>query len=221
MRGLLLALALAGCTKAAPPTPPPAEPAVAPAPAPTPAPTPATAASVTLTAVTLADNCGGIAPSTLPSASNDPAPEGKRDAAYDNTLYGEAAPGAKQKSMKRRCEQTSMQLSITGGDAATISVKSVELFDDSGKSLGTLAPSKPTKWSDTSSTYEEWDESIAKDTTSNVSYVLSQPDWAHISGRYNKTFTLKTVITVGGVDAPAEKSVTLSAPASLPPGVKT
>ncbi|HEY4179039.1 MAG TPA: hypothetical protein VGM90_19470 [Kofleriaceae bacterium] len=213
MRALLLALALAGCTKAAPPAPAPVQPAVARPPAP--APPPAKAATVTLTAITLADDCGGTPPMGLPEASNAPAPKGKRDAAYDNT-----AANAKMK-MKRRCEQTSMQLAIAAADAATIKVKSVELFDESGKSLGALTPSKPTKWSETSSTYEAWDEAIAKDSTSNVSYVLSRPDWTHIGDRYNKTFTVKTVITVGAVDAPAEKSITLSAPASLPPGVKT
>ncbi|CAN5845290.1 hypothetical protein BH11MYX2_BH11MYX2_35320 [soil metagenome] len=216
MRGLLLALVLASCTKAAPPQPTPA-PVVAP-PAPTPPPPPAKAATVTLTAITLADDCGGTPPSNLPTASNGVAPKGKRASAYDNTLYADAAA---RKSMKRRCEQTSMQLAIAGSDAATIKVKSVELFDESGKSLGTLTASTPTKWSETSSTYEAWDEAIAKDSTSNVSYVLSQPNWASIGNRYNKTFTVKTVIAVGNVDAPAEKSVTLTAPASLPPGVKT
>ena len=142
-------------------------------------------------------------------------------------MKAEVAPDNKSKrdasARMRRCEQTSMQLAIIAGDASNIQVKSVELFDETGKSLGMLTASKPTRWSDATSIYEAWDQSVAASSTSNVSYVLSQPKWDHIADRWNKTFTLKTVVTVGGVDQTAEKAVTLtlSAPTSLPPNVKT
>ncbi|MGE3769084.1 MAG: hypothetical protein AB7L94_42930, partial [Kofleriaceae bacterium] len=55
----------------------------------------------------------------------------------------------------------------------------------------------------------------------NVSYVLSQPSWGRVADRWNKTFTLKTVISIGGVDRTAQKDVTLSAPTTLPPNVRT
>lgn len=55
----------------------------------------------------------------------------------------------------------------------------------------------------------------------NASYVLAQPAWATIGDRWNKTFTLKVVVTIGGVDSPAQKSITLSAPAALPANVRT
>ena len=123
----------------------------------------------------------------------------------------------------RRCEQTSMQLSVTVFEKTTIAVKSVELFDDTGKSLGALSASKPTVWSLANSTYEAWDQTAVPGPESSVSYVLSQPAWGSIGDRWNRTFTLKTVITVGGKDIPQEKSVqlNLSAHTSLPPGVKT
>ena len=69
--------------------------------------------------------------------------------------------------------------------------------------------------------YEAWDEMLAANTTANVSYVLAQPDWARIGDRWNRTYTLKTVVSIGGVDRTASKEVTLSAPTSLPPNVKT
>lgn len=218
---VLLSLVLAAaCTRAGdppaperPPSTPPSTPAVAPIPKTAPA--PATATRVELSSVTLADDCGGTAPYTAPSAKKtatlvdeDPAPKAKakRDSA---------------RMEKRRCEQTSMQLTIFAGDASTLHVKSVELFDEAGKSLGTLTASKPTRWSSTTMTYEAWDEAFAASAEANVSYVLSQPAWAKIPDRWNKTYTLKTVLTVGGVDQTAQKDVTLTAPTSLPPNVKT
>ncbi len=114
-----------------------------------------------------------------------------------------------------------MQLAIIAGDAATVRIKSVELFDDKGASLGTLTASKPTRWSEANGVYETWDEKVAASSTSNVSYVLSQPAWARIANRWNRTFVLKTVVTVDGVDQSAQKAVTVTAPTALPPNVRT
>ena len=217
MKPTLFALLLAlGCTKAppneTPSTPPVTEPAVAPVPTTPPAPT-AAATTVELTAVTLADDCGGTAPWAAP-AKPDPAAKEKAD------RKSEIAPPAQKSMAKRRCEQTSMQLSISGPAAGDVKVTSVELFDDANKSLGKLAWSKPTKWSESSATYEVWDGKVAAAPV-DVSYVLEQPKWDTIGDRWNRTFTLKAVVTVGGVATNAQKTVTLTAPASLPPGVKT
>ena len=209
MRRLALLLVLsAACTKAGtgnespPGEPAQARPAVAPIPVPAKV-TPKTVTRIELTAVTLADDCGGTAPAQK-SLHDDKRAKSKQDAAY-----------------QRRCEQTSMQLSITAGDAGKIQIKSVELFDDAGKSLGTLAASKPTRWSDANGLYEAWDESVAAGTTSSVSYVLAQPKFDPGEARWNRTYTLKTVLTVGGVDQTAQKDVTLTAPTTLPANVKT
>jgi len=223
-RGLFALVLLAGCTKAGPakdtpnrepaPTPTTREPvtpipAVAPIPQPAPPPPVAkVATTVELTSVTLADDCGGTAPYSAPPIKA----KAKRDS-KDAT----AVSGAR---MKRRCEQTSMQLEVVAGDVATMHVKSVELFDDAGKSLGKLVPSKPTRWSEANGIYEAWDESLAAGTL-NVSYVLSQPKWDQVGSRWNRTYRLKTVVSIGGVDQAAQKDVTLTAPTTLPPNVKT
>lgn len=209
IRGLLFTVAvLAGCTKAsaeqeAPARPPAPAPAVGPRWATPPPSNPAKPAPVRieLTAVTLADDCGGTAPATKAKSA----------------LKADARSGAQ----RRRCEQTSMQLSITADGASRIKVKSVELFDDSGKSLGKLTPRTPTRWSVDRSMYEAWDETVSANSTTSVSYVLAQPDWNRIGNRWNRTYTLKTVVSIGGVDRVAQKDVMLSAPTSLPPNVKT
>jgi hypothetical protein len=214
MRRLALLLVLsAACTKVgtgneSPPGEPlQARPAVAPIPVPAKVTPPKTISRIELTAVTLADDCGGAAPSSKAVKAEMKAGakgKAKQDAAY-----------------QRRCEQTSMQLSITAGDAGKIQIKSVELFDDAGKSLGTLTASKPTRWSDANGLYETWDETVAAGVTSSVSYVLGQPKFDPGEERWNRTYTLKTVLTVGGVDQTAQKDVTLTAPTTLPANVKT
>jgi hypothetical protein len=222
----LLFVLVAGCEQSAKePAPAPApktQPGVAqPEATPVPvAPPPKQATTVELTAVTLADDCGGTPPWRAPV---------KAEASHDDETRSASPTKAKSKAdsanfkgaQARRCEQTSMQLAITAGDASTIQVKSVELFDEGGTSLGMLTASKPTRWSDASSTYEPWDEAVTAGSTSSVSYVLTQPKWDQIGNRWNKTFTLKTVVSVGGATQTAQRTVTLTAPTSLPPNVKT
>ena len=69
--------------------------------------------------------------------------------------------------------------------------------------------------------HRAWDEMLAANTPASVSYVLQQPDWLKIGNRWNRTFTLKTVVTVGGVDRSVNKDVTLTAPTVISQPVKT
>jgi hypothetical protein len=226
MRHVLLSLmVLVGCTKAGSETPPgeptPMTPVVketgvAPMPPPTPQPPKTVAATrVELTAVTLADDCGGTPPWTAPPAAKPAAKAAPTSTQPEGPRSRERADQARM-----RCEQTSMQLAIIATGAATIQIKSVELLDESGASIGMLTATKPTMWSAANSAYEPWDEKVTTGTV-NVSYVLGQPAWGNVKDRWNKTFTLKTVVSVGGVDQTATKDVTLSAPTSLPPNVRT
>jgi len=221
MRALALVLALAACTKAGPKTEPtPQPPGIAPVTATTPPPATAGKVTVVMTAATLADDCGGSAPWGPPTAQADPPPKQEKQKADTPD-----ADAPKSKSMaRRRCEQTSMQLSVTasaGGAPSKVAVKKVELFDQNGKSLGELTPSKPTQWSDKSSTYEAWDEAVAPDQKLSVSYVLTQPNWDAVPDRMNKTYTVKATVTVAGGDQTVSKDVEVRAPTILPPGVKT
>lgn len=164
--------------------------------------------TVTMTAATLADDCGGGAPV--------PAPPKKSDRQDSSARHGARA--------RRACEQTSMQLAIVapvGVAATSLRVKSVELFDENDVRVGKLTPRAPTRWSATRGTYEAWNESIAPTESLSVSYALSQPDWAAVTERWNKTFTVKAVITVGGSDQTVEHDVFVAAETSLPPNVRT
>ncbi|MEO7095021.1 MAG: hypothetical protein ABI175_17310, partial [Polyangiales bacterium] len=170
MRALAVVIALGACTKAGgggePSTPPPTT-GIAPVTTttPPPAPPPATVGKVTvvMTAATLADDCGGSAPWGPPTAKAA-ATRSKADMDYIGDIDESKA---KSKSMaRRRCEQTSMQLSViapAGGAATTITVKKVELYDDTGKLIGKLTASSPTVWSDANGKYEKWGQSVAPD----------------------------------------------------------
>ena len=170
---------------------------------------------VEMTAATLADDCGATPPAPPPAKN---APSKRSEMAPER---GDTARGARA---RRQCEQTSMQLSViaeAGVPATTLRVKSVELFDENGVRVGKLVPRSPTRWSAERSTYEAWDEKVAPTDSLSVSYALSQPDWAGVAERWNKTFTVKAVVGVGGADHQVEHDVYVSAETSLPPNVRT
>ncbi|MBA3463727.1 MAG: hypothetical protein H0T46_27470 [Deltaproteobacteria bacterium] len=205
---LALALALAGaCTKATSTKEPPSnDPGVGPR--------PVAAAKISLTSVAFADDCGGQPPANAPAKtaaaaeSSEPAPKPARAAPA-------AAIAAKEAS--RRCEQTSMQLSIAAASDVDVRVTSVEVLDESGKSLGTLVSSKPTRWSDAQAAYQPWDGKVVSGQTALVSYVLSQPSFVSSYDERDRTYTVKVVTSVGGVEQPLQTTVMVVArPAPVP-----
>jgi hypothetical protein len=200
IKHLFLLVALAACTKASKgnETPDPKTGAA-----------PRSNATVTLTSVTFADDCGGTAPSTPPAP-----------AAAEPATPAITAPGVAQDRVsmeRRRCEQTSMQLAIGALADTEIHIKSVEVFDESGKSLGTLVAAKPQRWADAPAAYEVWDEKLVKGTTARVSYALSQPTIDRYDSR-DRTYTVKVVASVGGADQPLQTTVMV---VGQPPAVPT
>lgn len=167
--------------------------------------------TVTMTAVTLADDCGGIPPARPPAhVASDAAKDETKDAAK-----------AKRKA-DQGCEQSSMQLSLVAageGAALPVRVKLAELFDEAGTKLGNLAVSSPTAWSEAVGAYQPWDQMIAATQTLAVSYVLGRPDWKSVAQRANQVYVLKAVISVGTGDQTVQHDVTT--PTILPPNVKT
>jgi len=169
----------------------------------------ATKVTIDLTSATLADDCG-----------TPPAPAKAKSATQ---LKGDRDDSSRKSQAKRACEQSSMQLSVKaapGGSPTTLSVKRVELFDDKGTMIGELTPRSPGVWAQ-DGTYKEWDQSIAAGTELSVSYALSQPPWGTVAQRWNRTYVLKVVITVGGNDQAVQHDVHIEAPTFLPPNVKT
>ncbi|CAN5845254.1 hypothetical protein BH11MYX2_BH11MYX2_35310 [soil metagenome] len=214
----LIALLFAGCTKATPTdSPSTGSDKAGYAPPPSPPRQPKATATIELSAVTFGDDCGGGVPTNapVPRPATAPAPA---------TMVAPAAVaekrrlGAQQEPLDRRCDQTSMQLVIVANADSAITVKSVDVMDDTGKDLGLLTTSKPTRWSSTSSTYEAWDEKVPAGQTGQVSYILSQPTFIDRYAYKNKTYTVKVVASVGGVEQALQTSVLVVA---LPPPVPT
>jgi hypothetical protein len=207
MKHFAILLALAGCTRADPESSP-SRPGVAfaePPPTTTTTPPPARPAAdvkVALTGVTLDDDCRNYA---APAPREEEAKSADRDSS----------------SMDRPCSQSSMQLVISTPAPSRIQIKSVELFDEAGVSLGMLAASSPTRWSDTRSQYDAWDESLAASSSATVSYKLQQPNWSKVGNRNNQMYTLKAVVSVGGSDRSLKKDFTLTTRTALPPDVET
>ncbi len=204
MKGLLWMLALAGCTESvadnfAKPPPPPTS-----------------AVTVELAAVTLGDDCAPPATNPKPAITKPPASVERSTPAAPMKV----APGA---AYRGHCDQTTMQLVIktpSSFKAGTVKIKKVELLDNEGKVLQTLAARNPRSWV---TVYQPWDEKLAAGSTVKSMYDLAAPDWNKLTnGRWNahsKTFQVRVLVEVGG----ANKSVTKSAiiAARLPPPVPT
>jgi hypothetical protein len=203
---VVLALAAAGCMKASTANDTPStegERGVAPRPKTT----------VTLTSVAFADDCGGIPPHQAPITPATPT----RTAGVPPAAAVAPAQDSVSAAARRRCEQTSMQLAIVGVANTEVHIKSVEVLDEAGKSLGVLAVSKPTRWVDASAAYEAWDEQVVAGQTTRASYVLSQPAFVDRYDSHNRTYTVKVVAAVGGVDQPLQTTVMVVAqPAPVP-----
>ena len=201
MRSALWLLALAGCAEsvadnfAKPP--------------------PAGGLTVEIGAVTLADDCAPPPPPTKVA----PASEAPADISEPATP-AKVAPG-----YRGHCDQTTMQLKIsTPADfrAGSVKVKKVELLDDKGKYLQTLAARNPRAWKNTTS-YQPWDEKIGAGAGISSMYDLTAPDWNKLTnGRWNahgKTFQVRVVVEIGGNNKTVTKQAITAA--RLPPPVPT
>src|SRR5437762_8571619 len=96
--------------------------------------------TVELASVTLADDCGDDAdrppPSTLAAAGSDSRPAAMQERKADMAK----CQGEDCRHMERqRCDQTSMQLSLSASEAAAVRIKKVEFMTDNGAVIGELA----------------------------------------------------------------------------------
>jgi len=198
------------------PAQPPSEqaptPEATPASTPTPSepPTPPKTAGVTvqMTAATLSDDCGG-APQREQAQGLVQAKSALIDEDEDGDDYA--------------CQQSSMQLSVVAAAKSPrlqLAVTKVELFDDKGTMLGPLTPRTPTVWTD-GGTYQAWDESILGGQDLSVSYALSEPPWADVSDRGDRTYVLKATVTVDGEAQLLQHNIEIAAPSIYPADVQT
>ncbi len=111
------------------------------------------------------------------------------------------------------CRQSSMQLRYVAGVGSTnayIAVTRVRLLDfETGAALETLTSREPSVWTAGSSTFSSWSQSIEHDTTLNIQYKLSAPNWGShppaagtgTSDRfaYGRRYRLEVTLTVDGV----------------------
>jgi Tfp pilus assembly major pilin PilA len=178
----------------------------------------AAAATVTLTSVAFADDCGGTPPNTPPPMpAQEPAMPAKVAPPSATMAPGAVAERASDSLERRRCEQTAMQLAISASKDTDVAVKSVEVFDEKGASVGVLTASKPTRWSVEQSAYQAWDGKVAAGQNAQVSFVLSQPTFVGPYEERDRTFTVKVIASVGGLDQPLQTTVMVVArPAAVP-----
>ena len=134
--------------------------------------------TVTVSAITLGDDCGG------------------GSAALRAPEAGDCAEGG----CSFLCRQSSVQLDIvsTAHTASTFEVRQVRLYDpDNGALVDILTPSDPKHW--VNNQYQSWNQSIGAGSTVKASYKLSAPNWNGVqdaSGRFGYTKGYKTQVDV-------------------------
>jgi hypothetical protein len=163
-----------------------------------------------IASVTLADDCG-----TPPTAI----PELRSGISIEERDDRPAKPQFASMSRMRgdtACEQSSIQLRVANGTsaAATISIRKVEVLDDTGALVGELASRSPSRWANDA--YQPWDEQLAPADVLQVSYALSAPNVAR-----GESYTVRVTIATADGERTLEQRTTLEAEASLPPGAVT
>jgi hypothetical protein len=142
---------------------------------------------VTLSSVTLGDDCGGLA---MGDAEDKPVES------ESQSRNGRRGPSDQFGDMD--CVQTSMQLALKSTDGSgSLRVTKVELVAKDGTTL-VLGARTPTTWSD-DGVYKPWNQQIAANQKLQVSYQLQSPDWDKLGGRwasYSRTFEVRVTLAI-------------------------
>lgn len=162
------------------------------------APTSGLVVTATISAVTLGDECAGVATpgsSFAGTCAPAPTPDGGADSA-------KAAPSNGCGTPTSYCQQSNVQIAFTAGAGtrnAKIEVVDVTLYDvASGKVVDVLKSSHPQVWSGNG--YAAWNEQLTPSTDLKASYDLSAPAWSTINGtssaRTTSTYSAKYKVYV-------------------------
>lgn len=173
---------------------------------------------VAIASITLADDCG----------QGKATEEAKTAAGSRVNPDREADHGDRIEDQDRACQQTTLQLQLTStnpSQASHVTLRSVELLDDTGKVLGQLTARVPTRWQDAGN-YVAWDQTVAAKETVKASWPLSAPAWetyglsrAAAAGR---SFQVRVTVTTDGNDQVVAGQATVISPrAILDPMIET
>lgn len=167
-----------------------------------------TVAKITVASVQMIQDCPDEEPEPAPGPAQDQEPAQKRAPSYAPMPPSPGAPVQGEMGIegfggfRQPCDQSTVQLSldVTGDAAVPVEVKAVRILSE-GKIVGTLQTRKPKIWAN--NTYEAWDQNVAPNTPTKVSYKLSLPEWSEVEKTIGKTsyghmFTLELDIAVDG-----------------------
>jgi hypothetical protein len=109
-----------------------------------------------------------------------------------------------------------LHLTVNAKAATRLQIKKVELLDQAGKVLGTLAARKPTQWGEDA--YIAWNEQVPANRPLKASYSLSAPAWDELPTGRDPSITYKVRVTfaVGDHDRVVEKEASVVANIEAP-----
>ncbi len=112
------------------------------------------------------------------------------------------AKGDSSASYRRRCTQSTLQLSIDEAtDGSKISIEAMHMLSEDGQELGEIIARDPTIWIDDG--YRPWDEVLGTD-RHRVAYKISVPNWTDVEAKiggtsYGPMFFLEIKVESNGV----------------------
>jgi hypothetical protein len=166
------------------------------------------AVEASVASVLLADDCQTAqAPATPPAIEAAAVPAKVAQAPASAIARPPGDVGAVQ-----TCQQSTLQLALTGGPTGTpsrVEVVKVRMLDIKGTFLQELTPRNPQLWSNADSKYLPWNSLVSPAASLNVSFDLSAPDWAKIGNGDAWTtrgmgFKLEVIVRVSGAERTVE-----------------
>lgn len=126
------------------------------------------AVKVAIASVQLLEDCPDPAPTPAASASAE---------APARMSQAKRAPGAGDVAQRRRCSQSTVQLSVRSDAAGQLRIEGVRVLDANSKRIvGPAQLRGPTRWSEADGIYTPWDERTVAGTELRISYKLGDPD---------------------------------------------
>lgn len=165
-----------------------------------------------------------IDPSVPASTVVPPAPAKRAKPRPPGAAAPADAPVAGAVPSRRRCQQSTLQLTFEnhGAASAKVGIVEVRLHDVLTEQLVATLPSRmPSKWSEADNAYGAWDQNLAASSSARTSYRIKPPSWpaveAKLDGKLSRgrTYNVEVSVEINGLPASA-RSAEFTRPPIMP-----
>ncbi len=161
---------------------------------------------------------------SVPASIAPSAPAKRRKPKSPSVIAPGEAPPAGVASRRRRCQQSTLQLTFDNHGTAPVKVSVVEirLRDvQTDKQVATLPSRMPSKWSEADNAYVNWDENLVATSSARTSYRIKPPSWSAVEAKLEgaasrgRTYDVEVSLEVNGAPTTA-RSAEFTRPPFIP-----